>query len=162
KAATSRAARTWSLDTRSIGSSPPCSHSPASSTCRRSPLRAIAAQRHPPAFTCGGSAAITPSCGTSCRCPPRRRPRRTARARGWEVAVALWGDPKQSAMAFALRKYGDRFRVAPAHARKLLRRRYPGEVIGTRGGDESEAAQLGALARLSPGDAAPRQLTQGT
>ncbi|MDQ3370470.1 MAG: DUF4157 domain-containing protein, partial [Myxococcota bacterium] len=79
-----------------------------------------------------------------------------------DVAATLWRDPASSTMAFAIRKYGDVFRIAPAHARKLINTQYRGEVVGAASGDASNEAQILALARssLGQGDAAVRQFPQ--
>ncbi|MDB4962489.1 MAG: hypothetical protein JWP01_2488 [Myxococcales bacterium] len=79
-----------------------------------------------------------------------------------DVAVAVWGDPKKAAMAFAIRKYGDVFRIAPSYARKVLAQRYRGELVGSTDTDASNATQILALARssLGQGDAPVRQFKQ--
>ncbi|MBA3818590.1 MAG: DUF4157 domain-containing protein, partial [Deltaproteobacteria bacterium] len=79
-----------------------------------------------------------------------------------DVAATLWGDPKKSTMAFAIHKYGEVFRVAPAHARRLIAKRYRGEITGRSDTDESNATQILALARssLGQGDSGARQFTQ--
>lgn len=65
-----------------------------------------------------------------------------------EVAAALYGNPAQSRMAFALQKHGDLFQVAPKQARELIASRYPGEVTG-----HGTARDGAALARAPLGDA---------
>lgn len=62
-----------------------------------------------------------------------------------DVAAALWKDPKQTTNAYALTKVGDVFRVAPGHARPLLQRLYPGEVVGASDSNTPRAQQLLAL-----------------
>ncbi len=66
-----------------------------------------------------------------------------------EVAAALWADKKKTTMAFAVEKYGDVFRVAPAYARQVLAARYPAEPVGTSDVEASRAKQMVALARSS-------------
>jgi hypothetical protein len=70
-----------------------------------------------------------------------------ANATAEEVAAALYGSPAQSRMAFALRKHGDLFQVAPKQARELIASRYPGEVTG-----HGTARDGAALARSPLGD----------
>jgi hypothetical protein len=62
-------------------------------------------------------------------------------------------------MAFAIEKFGDLFRVAPAYARQILTTRYSGEPIGNADLDVSRAKQILTLANsnVHHGDAAPRQ-----
>ena len=63
-----------------------------------------------------------------------------------DVAAALWKDSSRTTYAYALTKVGDMVRVAPEHARVLLRSRYPGEVMGDSDQDTSRARQIYALA----------------
>lgn len=65
-----------------------------------------------------------------------------------EVAAELWADPKMSKMAFAVEKFGNVFRVAPAYARQVLAARRDA-VIGTADTDGSRAQQMVALAKSS-------------
>lgn len=63
-----------------------------------------------------------------------------------EVAAALYGNPAQSRMAFALQRHGELFQVAPKQARELIASRYPGEVTGhgtARDGAALAASPLG-------------------
>lgn len=69
-----------------------------------------------------------------------------------DVAAALWKDPKQTTNAYALTKVGDVFRVAPAHARSVLRRLYPDEVIGDTDSNPSRAQQLLVLSKSKIGE----------
>lgn len=69
-----------------------------------------------------------------------------------DVAAALWQDPKQTTNAYALTKVGDVFRVAPGHARPLLRRLYKDEVIGDSDSDPTRATQLLVLSKSKIGD----------
>lgn len=69
-----------------------------------------------------------------------------------DVAAALWQDPKQTTNAYALTKVGDVFRVAPGHARSLLRRLYKEEVIGDSDSNPSRAQQLLVLSKSKAGD----------
>lgn len=64
-----------------------------------------------------------------------------------EVAAALYGNPAQSRMAFALQRHGELFQVAPKQARELIASRYPGEVTG-----HGTARDGAALAGSSLGD----------
>lgn len=75
-----------------------------------------------------------------------------------DVAATLWGDERKSTMAFAIRKYGDVFRVAPEYARPLIEHRYRGEVISAI--DVDNASQIAVLARstVRSGDAPAREI----
>ena len=78
-----------------------------------------------------------------------------------DVGIELWGSATGATMAIAITKFGDLFRIAPAHARKLIADRYRGQaVVGS--GDPDSATQIMALARtdLAYGDAAPRQFKE--
>jgi hypothetical protein len=76
-----------------------------------------------------------------------------------DVAATLWGDPKKTTMAFAIEKFGDIFRIAPAYARQVLTSRYRSEPIGDADLDASRARQILALAKSNArhGEAAPQQ-----
>ena len=84
---------------------------------------------------------------------------RPANASIEEVAQALWHD---STLAFAVEKYGDVFRIAPAYARKAIEARFQGEPIGTADTAGSRATQLLALGTTIKGDAPTRQFARGS
>ncbi|HPH64487.1 MAG TPA: zeta toxin family protein [Kofleriaceae bacterium] len=66
-----------------------------------------------------------------------------------EVAAALYGDPSQSRMAYAIQKHGEFFAVAPHEARALIAARFSHEVVGY--GATNDGA---ALAKSAIGDSA--------
>ncbi|MBV8762183.1 MAG: DUF4157 domain-containing protein, partial [Deltaproteobacteria bacterium] len=72
-----------------------------------------------------------------------------ATATAEEVAATLWGDHKKTTMAFAIEKFGDLFRIAPAYARQVLAGRYPNEPVGSSDVDASRAKQMVAVAKSS-------------